>query len=173
VINEFKIDKSGRDIFEKDYSIVVIKDNKEVYGVNIPQNIKDKIMHEFAKGNLGKRENLSHKTNKMRLRIRFHTSVILLLLKKALFELGSIEEVNILVCNDFDGHFHEMKDMMYTYLSKLIPSFEKENIILAKFPKPNFVDKCAKDIRENNKKETSLYNLIKIDEQELINLIKR
>ncbi len=173
MITEFKIDKSGRDIFEKDYSIVVIRDGEEVYGINIPQKIKDKVMHEFIQGNLGKRDNLSDQTNKMRLRIRFHTSVILLLLKKALFDLGSIDKVTILICNDFDGHFHEMKEMMYTYLFRLIPSLEKDNIILAKFPKPNFVDKCARDIRNKNRKETDLYNLIKINEQELITLIKR
>jgi hypothetical protein len=175
MIIQFKIDKSGRDLFEKDYSVVLVKDDEEVYGVNIPQKIKDRITHEFLKGSLWQKNILlSEKTNKMRLRIRFHTSVIISLLKKAIYDMGgSIDKISILICNDFDGHFQEMKDMIYDHLSKLIPSFEKDNIILAKFPKPNFVDTCAKNIREKNKKETNLYNLVKLDEEELINLIKR
>jgi len=39
MITLFQIDKSGSDIFEKDYSIVLAANKKEVYGINIPQEI--------------------------------------------------------------------------------------------------------------------------------------
>lgn len=36
MITLFQIDKSGSEIFEKDYSISVVKNKKVVYGINIP-----------------------------------------------------------------------------------------------------------------------------------------
>lgn len=174
MITEIKIDKSGRDIFEKDYSIAIVKDGEEVYGVNIPQDIKDKVSHEFNRGSLWKREErMSERNNILRLKIRFHTFVIYLLIKKVLFDMGNADKLSLLVCNDFDGHFHEIKETLFNHLSKLIPSFKKEDIILARFPKPNLLDTAAKNIRANNKKETLLYHLVKLNEEELINLIKK
>ncbi len=45
----FQVDKSGGDIFEKDYSIVVVANKKKVYGVNIPQKIKERLIHEYKR----------------------------------------------------------------------------------------------------------------------------
>jgi len=87
--------------------------------------------------------------------------------------MGKADKMTILLCNDFDGHFHEIQDMLYNYISKLVPSLQKENILMTKFLKPNLLDSAAKNIRINNKKETQLYNLIKINEDELIKLIKK
>ena len=52
MVELLQINKSGRDISEKDYSIVLIINKKEVYGINIPQDIKDKILYEYNSGNL-------------------------------------------------------------------------------------------------------------------------
>jgi hypothetical protein len=52
MITLFQIDKSGNDIFERDYSIVLVLDKKEVYGINIPQSIKDNLNYLFKRGDL-------------------------------------------------------------------------------------------------------------------------
>jgi len=116
----FQIDKSGSDIFEKDYSIVIVVDKKEVYGVNVPQKIKDDLVSKFRKGELNI-NNKSDKKRKNRFRIRFHTSVIIKVIEKVIYDLGSIDEINIELCNDIDGHFHEIKDMLFKHFIKLIP----------------------------------------------------
>ena len=121
MINLFQVDKSGSDIFEKDYSIVVVLDKKEVYGVNIPQSIKDNLIYLFRQGELNINQH-SNKKNKNRFRIRFHTAVIIQLIEKAIFDLGSAEDIVVQICNDIDGHFHEIKDMIFKHISKLIPS---------------------------------------------------
>lgn len=128
MITLLQIDKSGSDVFEKDYSIAMILNKKEVYGINVPQIIKDSILNEFNQGKLGKLAE-NHKRERLRLSIRLHTSIIILLIKKALFDLGEIEDLNIEICNDFDGHFHEIKDMIHKHISKLTPSFKPEDII--------------------------------------------
>jgi len=61
MVTLFQIDKSGNDVFEKDYSIVLILNKKGVYGVNIPQNIKDSLTNLFRKSELNIR-NISKKT---------------------------------------------------------------------------------------------------------------
>ncbi len=60
MITLFQIDKSGGDIFEKDYSIVLILNKKEIYGVNIPKSIKDRLVNLFKKGEL----NINHYSEK-------------------------------------------------------------------------------------------------------------
>lgn len=170
MITLFQVDKSGRDIFEKDYSIALIVNKKKVYGINIPQEIKDRVMHEFREGKLwlgGK----SEKRNKMRLRVRFHTIIITMLMQKAIKDQGQINEINIEICNDFDGHFHEIKNMIYMHLSKLIPSLKREDIIQTKFQKPSFIDKVAKDFGEKVKNPEYIHVKINIDD--LIKLLKR
>ena len=46
-IDVFEIDKSGFDLFNQDYSIIVVKNNKEVFGVNIPQRVRDNLFYEY------------------------------------------------------------------------------------------------------------------------------
>jgi len=60
MVTLIRIDKSGGDIFEKDYSIVLTLNKKEVYGVNIPKKIKDSLVFDFKQGNL----NINHTSNK-------------------------------------------------------------------------------------------------------------
>ena len=49
MITLFQIDKSGNEIFEKDYSLVLVLNKTDVYGINIPQSIKDNLNHLFKK----------------------------------------------------------------------------------------------------------------------------
>jgi hypothetical protein len=106
MITLFQVDKSGSDIFEKDYSIAIVKDKKVVYGANVPQAIKDRLNYLFNRGDLGI-HSTSHKKEKLRLRVRFHTAIIILLLEKAIRD-NEVEEVDIEICNDTGGHFHEI-----------------------------------------------------------------
>jgi len=172
MINLFQIDKSGGDIFEKDYSIVLLLDKKEVYGVNIPKSIKDELVNLFKKGELNI-DSYSEKKKKNRFRIRFHTAIIIKLIEKAVYDLGSVEEVDIQICNDFDGHFHEIKDMIFKHISRLIPSLKPEDIISIKFQKPSMIDEAGKAFNNRDKSKLNQYNHIKLDIKELIKTIKR
>ncbi|MDO8460301.1 MAG: hypothetical protein Q7S74_04285 [Nanoarchaeota archaeon] len=171
MITLFQIDKSGRDIFEKDYSIALILNKKEIYGINVPQDVKDMITSLYKQGKLwklGKNE----KTDKMRLRIRLHTTIIILLMQKAIKDLGYLDDLNVEICNDFDGHFHEIRDMIYKNISKIVSSFRPEDIIQTRFQKPSMVDTAARNLRERNK-EAKEYNILKLNIEELTNLIRK
>lgn len=170
MITLFQVDKSGRDILDKDYSVVLIVNKREAYGVNISQEIKDAVSHEFNKGHLWKSVK-SPKTGRMRLRVRFHTAIVILLIRKAVIDLGSIDDLNIEICNDFDGHFHEIKDMIYMNISKLIPTLKREDIIMTKFQKPSLIDEVAANFRKKDKNPE--YTHLKIDLDALIKIIKK
>jgi hypothetical protein len=172
MINLFQIDKSGGDIFEKDYSIVLLLDKKEVYGINIPKVIKDELVNLFRKGELNI-NGYSEKKKKNRFRLRFHTAVIIKLIERVIYDLGSVEEVDIQICNDFDGHFHEIKDMIFKHISKLIPSLKLEDIVQNKFQKPSTIDEAGKAFNDRDKSKLNQYNNIKLDINELIKIIKK
>ncbi len=167
-----QIDKSGSDLFEKDYSVVITVNKKEVYGVNIPQELKDKIIHNFKQGSL-RIKGTSDKTTKNRLRMRFHTAVIILLIKKALYDLGDIGDISLEVCNDFDGHFHELGDMLFTQLQRLVPTILREDIVLARFQKPSLIDNAGKAFRLKDKEKLRDFTQVKIEFDEIYRLIKK
>ena len=172
MITLFQIDKSGNDIFEKDYSLVLVLNKTEVYGVNIPQSIKDNLNYLFKKGDLNI-NNKSERQRKNRFRIRFHTGIIILLIKQAIRDLGSIDDVSIALCNDIDGHFHEIKDMIFKHFTNLIPSLNPEDIVLTKFSKPSLIDNAGKAFRNKDKDKLKEYTQLKLNENELINIIKK
>ncbi len=171
-ITLFQIDKSGGDIFEKDYSIVLVLNKNDIYGVNIPKSIKDRLVNLFKKGELNINHN-SKKKRKNRFRLRFHTAIIIKLIEKAIYDLGSTEEVNIQICNDFDGHFHEIQDMVFKNISNLIPSLKLEDIVQTKFQKPSLIDNAGKTFRNNDKMKLKDYNIVKLNIDELIKIIKK
>jgi len=172
MITLFQVDKSGGDIFEKDYSIVVVVNKKNVYGVNIPQKIKDDLVSKFKKGDL-KINHHSPKKRKNRFRLRFHTAVVIKVIERVLYEIGSVEEVDIQICNDFDGHFHEIKDMIFSNLSRIIPSLEYEDIVETKFRKPSFIDDMGKAFRNKELDKLRDCNKVKLKFEELVNIIKK
>ena len=171
-ITIFQIDKSGGDIFEKDYSIILILNKKEIYGVNIPKEIKDNLVYRFKKGDLNI-NNKSGKQNKKRFALRFHTAIIIKLIEKAVYDLGFVHEVNFQICNDYDGHFHEIKDMIFKNLSKILPSLSPEDIIRTKFQKPSLIDEVGKAFRGNDKEKLKNYNKIKLNLDDLIKIIRK
>lgn len=172
MITLFQIDKSGRDIFDKDYSVVLVVDKKEIYGINIPQEVKDVVRYNFRKGEL-RIGGISEDKKKTRLRLRLHTSIIIKLLEKAIKDLGYVEDVNIQICNDFDGHFHEIRDMVYKNLNGLIPSLEIEDIVSTRFQKPSLIDNAGKAFRTKDKNLTKEYTPINLNSEELVKLIKK
>ena len=166
MITLFQIDKSGGDIFQKDYAISLVKNDEEVYGMNIPQSLKDPLLHLFNKGCIGIKD-------KLRLSLRTHTAFIILFLQKALRDEGQADKLNIQICNDYDGHFHEIKDMIYKHISQLVPSLKKEDVLMSKFQKTSLVNVSAKNLREKNFKETQNYIIPKIELEDLIKIIKK
>jgi hypothetical protein len=172
MINLFQIDKSGGDIFEKDYSIVLVVNRRDIYGINIPKIIKDRLVSLFKNGAL----NINHcseKKRKNRFRLRFHTAIVIKLIEEAIHDLDFIDGVNFQICNDFDGHFHEIKDMIFKHISKLVPNFKPEDIVQTKFQKPSLIDDFGKIIRNKDKKRLKEVKLIKLDLEELIKIIKK
>ena len=172
MITLIQVDKSGSDLFEKDYSIVIIVNKKQVYGVNIPQELKDRLLFHYKKGDL-KITSTTEKNAKNRLRIRFHTATIILLIKKALYDLGNAEDISLEVCNDFDGHFHEVGDMLFTQLQRLVSTIQREDIVSSKFKKPSLIDEVGKAFRSKDKDKLKDYMQVKLDFDELYNLIKK
>ncbi len=171
-ITLFQIDKSGSDLFEKDYSVILVVNKKEIYGINIPQKLKDDVISNFKRGKL----NIfgpTEKAKKNRFRIRFHTAVIIQLINKAIKDLGYVDEVVIELCNDIDGHFHEIKYMLFNHFIKLIPSFKLEDIVRTKFEKPSLIDEAGKAFRNNDKNNLKDYIQTNLKTEELINLIKK
>ena len=172
MITLFQIDKSGNDLFERDYSVVLLLNKKEGYGINIPQKIKDDILSSLKKGELNINAP-SDKAKKNRLRIRFHTAIIILLIEQAIKDLGYLEDVNIEVCNDIDGHFHEIKDMLFKHFTKLIPSLKPEDIISTRFQKPSTIDEIGRIFRANDTEKIKQYNKLRLDFGDLFKIIKK
>lgn len=171
MVNLLQVDKSGREIFEKDYSIVLVVNKKEVYGVNIPQSIKDRILYEYNSGHLWKKK-IDNKRYRMRLRVRLHTALIFLLIKKYLSEHKLEDRLVIEICNDFDGHFHEIRDMIHKNLVKIIPNFKFEDILQVKFNKPSLIDQVAMDFRKKSIGVEN-YHQLKVNMEELMEILRR
>ncbi len=172
MITIFQIDKSGGDIFEKDYSVVMVLNQKEIYGVNISKSIKDELVSLFKRDKLNI-NNHSKKQKKNRFRLRFHTTIVIKLIEKAIYDLGKVEEVNIQICNDFDGHFHEIQDMVFKNISRLIPSLKPEDIVQTKFKKPSLIDDSGKAFRNNDKEYLKNCQKVKLNLNDLIKIIKK
>lgn len=115
----------------------------------------------------------SEKKKKNRFRLRFHTAIVIKLLEKAIRDLGYLEGVSIKICNDFNGHFNEIKDIIFKRLTKIIPSLKEEDIVQTKFQKSSLIDDAAKSFREKDKEKLEDFNSVKLDLNELINIIKK
>jgi hypothetical protein len=159
-----QIDKSGTDIFDKDYSIAIVKDYSSCYGINIPQSIKDKIMSEFNQGRLGKFT--SHQ--KVRLKLRFHSAVIINLILSIVPQTDL--QLSLQICNDYDGHFHEIKQMIFDNLKHKYSYLILDAIVQTKFHKPSAVDTTAKNLRD---KINTGINVIHLNEKMLLDFIRK
>ncbi len=84
-----------------------------------------------------------------------------------------VEKVNFQICNDFDGHFHEIKDMIFKHISKIIYDMKPEDIVQTKFQKPSLIDDSGKAFRNNEKDKMKNYNFVKLNLEELIKIIKK
>lgn len=168
------IDKSGSDFFEKDYSIAAIVNKEEVYGYKVTQKLKDRLLYLFRNNKLGlDTSKFSKNKQRVRLKVRAHSACIILLIKEILKDIGGFDNVVIHICNDIDGHFPDIRAMVYSNLKPDIVNLDaREHIIQFQFPKNSPVDVAAKKIRENNK-DTSLYNLPQLPIDELIKIIKK
>ncbi len=125
------------------------------------------MVNQFKRGNL----NINHyseKKKKNRFRLRFHTAIVIKILEKILFDLGHVEEISLQVCNDFDGHFHEIKDMIFKHISRLVPNCKPEDILQTKFNKPSFVDDVGIAFRNKDKEILRNCNKVSLDLNELI-----
>lgn len=164
-INLFEIDKAGNHVLERNYSIAVVLNQEEVYGFCVPQQIQDILINNFRKG-------LFKIKNRKRFKIRFHTSIIILLLKQAI-KRRKILNPKIEICNDIDGHLHEIKDMIFKNLVKEIPNLKKENIVRQKFLKESLVDQAAKHFHKRNRNKLKDYNVCELKLDDLKELIKK
>jgi len=84
-----------------------------------------------------------------------------------------VKEANIELCNDIDGHFHEIQDMILKNILKLIPSLKLEDIVQTRFQKPSLIDCAGKDFRKNHKEKLKTYTIVKLRLEELIKIIKK
>lgn len=155
-VDVFEVDKSGDDVLTINYSIVLIKNDKIPYGYRIPSSIQKELINDFKEGLLGIK-------NKINFKVRFHTKIIILLLKEAIKGRKPNNPCKILICNDLDGHFHEIRDMIVKNLKNQMPNLKKENITQAYFNKDSLINKVAKALNNRNNKILQKYNVIKCD----------
>ncbi len=171
-IDLFEIDKSGYDVMERDYAIVVVKNNKLVYGYKINQKCRDDLVRELNQGHLGINDTKG-KIDRLRFKIRLHTAIIILLMKEAVKKREILNDCKILICNDIDGHFQEIKEMLFYHIKVDIPNLEKINIIKSKFPKESLVNVSAKAFRERDTSKTNNYIECSFKFEDLKNIIKK
>lgn len=167
----YEIDKSGSNPIEKDYSIAIVKDQKTVFGFSLPQRYIDRIVSDYNKGYLG----LNNKTkiDRKNFAIRVHTSLLIIILKKVTQKREILNECKFLICNDIDGHFHEIKHRIFEHLKSTMPTLDKINILQQKFTKDSLVNTAAKAFREKNIDLTCKYNNCNISYDELFSYIKK
>src|SRR4030042_1121972 len=142
-----EIDKSGSDFFEKGYSIAVVKDKTEVYGYKVSQEITDRLLHLFKNNELGIDTSKFNKSKqRVRIKVRAHSACIILIIKEIIKDFGGFENLVINICNDIDGHFDDIRSMLYSHLKYDVPSLDmKEHITRAIFPKNSLVNIAAKN----------------------------
>ena len=140
--------------------------------MNISQKIKDDLVYRFRKGMFNINAP-SEKKRKNRFRLRFHTAVVVKVIERAIFDLGFVDAVGMQICNDFDGHFHEIKDMIFKNISKLVPQLEKEDLVQAKFQKPSLIDSAGQDFRNRDKDKIRNYNCVGLNVDTLVSIIKK
>ncbi len=162
----FQADKAGDDTLTKDYSIAVVLNKEKVYGYRVLQKTQDTLINEFKRGLLGV-------DKRLRFKLRFHTSIIILILKQISIKNNKSNQCQIEICNDYDSHFHEIKDMILKNLKRDIPNLKKEGIVMQKFPKDSLVNKAAHNLYKKNNEELKDYNLCNLGINDLRELIKK
>jgi len=167
-----QIDKTGDDILNQGYSVIVAKNLKKIYYYRIPNKIKEKLIGEFHQG-VFNIDTTSKTKSKLRFKIRFHTACAILIIKEIIKGQEKKEDIALNVCNDFDSHIHEIKEMLYSNLTKYIPKIKREKINRAKFSRDSSISVASRNIFNKRKKETKNYKHINLDIQELRNIIEK
>lgn len=163
-----QIDKSGVDITEDNYSVAVLVDKKYKFGCNIDTKLKQKIIIDYDSGKLGL-YGKSAKKAKKQFRIRFHTTIVILTLQNALQKIPKNSQIHIEMCNDYDGHFHEIKNMIFDHISRT-HNLTEESIVQTKFDKPSKVDQLGQDLRKGN---VTGIEQTKLDYKNLVKYLKK
>jgi hypothetical protein len=154
-----QIDKSGNRIFDQNYSIVVAKNKEIAYGINIPQKLKRDLKESMTKLKI---------YDEKRFILRFHTAIIIYLILKS---TNTEDKLAIELCNDFDGHFHELQNMIFDNLKNKGYGLLKEDIVRAKFNKPSFIDSATKRFRSKITHTNDI--IVEINIHELKELIRK
>ena len=63
--------------------------------------------------------------------------------------------------------------MIFKHVSKLISNFKPEDIVQTKFQKPSLIDDAGKMLRNNEKEKIKQFNIIQLNLEELIKIIKK
>ena len=165
-IDLFEIDVAGNDALNKNFSVVVVLNQKEVYGFRVPVKILDQLTTEFNKG-------LLNLKNKLMFKIRLHQTILILLLQMAIKRRRKTNKCKLEICNDMDGHFHNIKYRIFEKLKGKMPTLEKDNIVMQKFLKESLVNQAAHNFYINNKKKLKEYNVCNFSIDDLRELIKK
>ena len=117
-IHLFQVDKAGDDPLTKNYSISIVLNKEKAFGYRVPQKIQDNLINGFKKGDLGIK-------TKLRFKLRFHTSIIILIIKDIVSKFKDSERYQIELCNDYDGHLHEIKEMLFNHLKRFMKNLRE------------------------------------------------
>ncbi len=169
-IDLFQIDKAGDDPLTKDYTISVVLNKERVFVYKIPQNVQDVLINEFKKERLG----LSNsKHGRLTFKLRIHCTIIILIIKEILKKNNLTDRHHIELCNDYDGHIHEIKDMLFKNLKRDMINLNKEDIVRQKFDKNSLVNMSAYYFYTNNLDQIKDYYICKFKIEDLRDIIKK
>lgn len=162
----YKIDVTGDDIFNKGYGIIVLYNNKQVYGYKFSSEMQSEIRNNFKGGCYGF-------SNSKIIKPRVYCAVLSLILKQVSEENQTHdEEFDLHLCNDFDGHQHDiiqfLKDITKNML--IFKDISTDNYHFTKHPKKSKIQKFSLQLSKGDWTEI---NKVKIDERELHKLIAK
>ncbi|MFT4343351.1 MAG: hypothetical protein ACMXYE_01240 [Candidatus Woesearchaeota archaeon] len=101
-MDNYKIDVTGDDILSKNAGIVIVYNNKFVYGFKFNSHLQNTIRNNFQK-------NLYCFSNKKILKPRIYCAVVTLILKKIQIDhYTDPTSFQLNICNDFDGHSNDI-----------------------------------------------------------------
>lgn len=154
------IDVSGKDILDPHFSICVVLNDKHRYGYRFEQIIQDKLKSGYNSGAY----NLKQKKNYINLKIRLYSAIVCLLLEYILSSQNISLDCIIFMCNDFDGHFNDIRQFL---LSNLSQPWLTGNIRLHRHSKSSVIQLTAKALSKGVKAgiilpEISLKSIIKL-----------
>lgn len=149
----FEIDVSGNDVFDRDFSIAIVYNNKKRYGFRFPKYLQDQIIYN-------NRNNKYCIDNPKSLKPRVYSAIVILLLKRIAQKEKINEDYKFLICEDLYGHFNQIGDILIENLKKEFPKLNKrDHISKCRHSRDSLIQKTAHNLYRGIFDEISIFDL--------------